>query len=169
MPVNYDGYLSKPLKLLQNLICDSETFRSVVGAANATEAAAKVFWDEAFKKKDGTGDERPWVLINETDRTSIRNSEAGWDDDSALQVLFEFPVEFDGQHQTNEGPTGFRNTIEAIEKEMKTLLVQNPSKYLCMEEIAGPAIAPPDPKECDGEKFYGAFFVIHYKGDGSAG
>lgn len=162
MPLTYAGYLSKPLKLLQDLICASATFRTAVGAANATAATAFVFWDEAFPS-----DSRPWVVIAEGDRSSVMTSVGSWEDEGQLVALFEFPAEFDGQHQTNEGPVGFRNQIEAIESEMKAAIRANASTYLELQQIDGPRILPPQPKDCDGELFYTAFFTVHYKGDGS--
>lgn len=163
MPEETPGYLTKPLDLLESLICNSATFQEVVGAANADEAGDHVFWDEAFAQ-----DVRPWAIISDGERTSTKTSTTGWYDESELLVLFEFPSAFDGGHQTNAGPRSFRVLIERIEAEMKAANNANPSSTLSFRDIRGPKIIPPNPKESDGEKFYGAFIVVNHEGDGSA-
>ena len=162
MPTTPTGLLSLPMKRLQDLICASSTFRTAVAAANAAAAAAHVFWDEAFPENV-----RPWAIIAEGDRTSTRTSTTGWDDESQIVMCFEFPETFTGATQDNEGPIIFRNTIGAIEAEMKAAIRTSPSLYPDLVQIDGPMIAPPDPKENDDERFYSAYYVFHYRGDGS--
>lgn len=161
MPTTASGIVSLPLQLTQDLICACATFRTEVGAANSTAAAAFVFWDEAF-----ASNARPLALIRDNDRRSQRTSKTGWLTDGVIVVQFDFPMTYTGTSQDNEGAKAFRNKVGAIETEMKAAIIATPSNYIELKQIEGPEIQPPDPDANDGEKFWTAYFALHYQAMG---
>ncbi len=158
MPTTPSGLVSLPLKLTQDLICACATFRTEVSAADAAAAAAFVFWDEAF-----VGNSRPWALIEDNDRTSIRSSTSSWMTQGVILVQFEFSATFSGGTQDNEAAKIFRNKMGAIESEMKAAILASQSSYLEVNQFDGPQCWPPRPKDNDGESFFSGMFQLHYR------
>lgn len=158
MPTTATGFVSRPMQLMQDLICASATFRTEVGAANAAAAAAFVFWDEAFPSNS-----RPWALIKDNQRTSNRQGSTGWISEGVIVVQFDFATTYTGTSQDNENAKAFRNKMGAIESEMKSALISAPSSYVDVYQIEGPEIYPPDPDGNASEKFWTGYFAFHYR------
>lgn len=158
MPTTPTGFISQPMKLMEDLICASATFRTEVGAANAAAAAAFVFWDEAFPDND-----RPWALITDNNRTSNRESTTGWLSEGVIVVQFEFATTFVGDDQDNENAKIFRNKMGAIEAEMKAAVIATPSNYVEIFRIEGPEIHPPNPDGNNDEKFWAGYLAFSYR------
>lgn len=161
MPTTATGFISQPMQLTQDLICACSTFRTEVGAANATAAASYVFWDEAFPSNS-----RPWVLITDNNRRSHRTANTGWLSEGVIVVQFEFATTFTGTTQDNEHAKIFRNKMGAIESEMKAAILASPSSYVDVFDLDGPDIQPPDPDANDNEKFWVGYFALHYRAMG---
>lgn len=161
MPVTPTGFISLPMKLTQDLICASATFRTEVGAANAAAAASFVFWDEAFPSNA-----RPWALIKDNLRTSRRESTTGWLSDGVIVVQFDFAMTFSGTTQDNEDAKTFRNKLGAIESEMKAAVIATPSSYVDLFQIDGPEVYPPDPDGNANEQFWSGYLALHYRAMG---
>lgn len=153
--------ISQGLNLLTNLIAASDTFQTVVGAADAAEAKESIYRWEA------RGHAYPRAIVCLADRNSKRVSGTSWTDEIVLAMYLQFPanaVEYASDYQ--EAAITFEESIEAIESEMKAAQIASPHLYPDIIEWQGPDVETPDPDTEQGQDVFSAFYALVVSGVG---
>lgn len=168
MPVSATSIVAKPQQYLANLVAASATFRTVVGAANATEALKSIHWPEASDRLDDDGrmeHPRPRAIIQAgPDHALQRKGPGHWWDRGCLLLTFEFLIPPPQRTNIKDALFWFENQYGAILDEMMDAVDLQNGTYLhahTFELESGPDYPDPD-TDPDGDAVYGVSYLAHW-------
>lgn len=153
------GPFTLPLHYLRQSLANSTNFQSAVGAANATEALEKIYWF--------------WMPQGQLDGAAVRSmDEDEYERDTfdsvavgaPLRVIIELSTPVDYQDNDEWAGIDFRNKLGAIAKDLVELSIDEPDKYLDIQQVIPTDFGLLDPNEYKGVQGFGADLVVTYSG-----
>ncbi len=168
------GYLSLAEAALATTLANSATFRTEVGAANPTEALAKIIRNSSDELDPDF--DRPRALIHDTGADSLtRVASSGWQQEGVFELDLEFPVptayaDADGNlviAHLEDANHDFKNKLGQIVNEMCDVVNARTAGCLIITNFRGNGRAFVPKTNEDKKDFYGASYLVHWKGGSS--
>ena len=165
MTVTPAGSMSLSMQNLINTIAGSATFRSLVGAANATAAKDYIYLGWA---DDDDSDQLPHRAIVRHLSGDVADdiSTTSWRHMGPFRMLLEFPTPTDYATDRMQAYFYATNVLGQIVEEMQTLATSNPGAgpYLAFKGIRLVSFGQFDPEQNNGRTDWSGEFEITWEG-----
>lgn len=163
MSVTPVSRLSLPLQNAENLLADSTTFRSLMGADSAANAKARIFWYETDDEHVSAQATFPRTIISYAPNGMVINriSTSGWNGGGPIEVRIEAET---AQSTLQDGIKDWLNKIGAIMEEIAALSHGGTGQYLDLTKVYVMDVGRMDNARNNGETLYGVCLVIEWKG-----
>lgn len=161
MPVTATGIFSLPLYYGRKTLAGAATFRSLVGAVDATAAEKWIFEGEVDENLVTDESPRAIMAIDSGHRFS-RISTTGWQGQGPLLMVLEVPTPAKYRDSRRDARVWWLNTVGAIIAEMQALA--GVAGYLNIIEFAEENTGRADPKEENGADFWVSVWHLNWLG-----
>lgn len=162
----YTNFIYGPIYGIRDLMANSATFRTAVGAATVNDGKAVIYPFQAFDSNydaDNTTQARPRVLLSYDDCGAEKRSESNWRSAYAVRADFEFLV---GENDEQTEVDSFLSTVNDIVEEMLALESTDTggaNSYIVVDTVvAADCVTISDPDEEEGGVrylWYGVKFI----------